>query len=115
MYFARIVKFDDIIVKEMNSRGVMNEQSKIVLGLIYNDNLIDINNGDIYPILDVNEKGFIRRDQNAFINKDYAIFLEKCDNVDLANRLKGLKTQIKIHKRKQYVKANSKKLQKRYK
>ena len=115
MYIARIVKFDDIIVNKVNSKGIINEDSKIVLGLIYNGNLIDINNGDIYPILDVNEKGFIRKDQNAFINKDYAIFLEKCENVGLINNLKGFKTQLKINKRKHYVKVNSKKLQKRYK
>ena len=115
MYIARIVKFDDIIVNKVNSKGIINEDSKIVLGLIYNDNLVDINTGDIYPILDVNEKGYIRRDQNAFINKNYAIFVEKYDDINLLNKLKCFKTKIMINKRKHYVKVNSKKLQKRYK
>lgn len=99
MFIAHTCRFKEIKHIGHISKGIIDDNySKTILGLKYKNNIIDIYTGNIYPILDINEKGYIKLNQEAVANKDYVIYKQEYSKRKLNLIIPIVKTKIKIKK-----------------
>lgn len=80
---ATITSYESIEKRDLSLRFIIDDKNyKQVLGIVYGDNLIDINDGNIYYIVKHDLNNFIINDQNIKINTNYALNVRPLEEKD---------------------------------
>ena len=94
MYEVRVGKFESIEKTETSIRYTIDDKSqKDILCLKYDEYMIDIDSGNIYPIVK-RKDGIIERNQKIVTDRFYALYINEYKAIDVKNYLKAIRTKL---------------------
>lgn len=87
MYKVTVGKFSEVVKNDFTERYMVDDKNlKELICIKRDDYMIDINNGDAYPIIR-REHNLIAKDQDIVLNREYALYVSECKDINKTKKL----------------------------